>query len=70
VTALLNTRPLDIPALNGYLADRGMTLANGYGRLKDKTFRIGHMGEIHRGDLEVLLNHIDEFIARQAVPSG
>jgi aspartate aminotransferase-like enzyme len=71
VTALMNSRPLDIPALIGYLADRGMTLANGYGQLKNKTFRIGHMGETRRADLEVLLKHIDDFAAaRQLDPSG
>lgn len=63
VTAFMNARPLDIAALNGYLAGHGMTIANGYGPLKGKTFRIGHMGETRRDDLEVLFHHIDEFAA-------
>jgi aspartate aminotransferase-like enzyme len=71
VTALTNSRSLDIAALNSYLAERGMTIANGYGPLKDKTFRIGHMGETHLADLEILVKHIDEFsTARRNDPTG
>jgi aspartate aminotransferase-like enzyme len=39
-----------------------MSIANGYGPLKDKTFRIGHMGEIQPADVSELLAHIDEFL--------
>jgi aspartate aminotransferase-like enzyme len=35
-------------------------MSNGYGKLKDKTFRIGHMGDIDMPDLEVLLKAIEE----------
>lgn len=63
VTAIRNTRQMDIPALNRHLAQYDMTLANGYGPLKNKTFRIGHMGEIQPADIEELLAHIDEFLA-------
>jgi predicted phosphoserine aminotransferase len=71
VTALMNSRPLDIPALNGFLASQGMMIANGYGQLKDKTFRIGHMGETHLDDLEALFKHIDEFVVgRRRDPTG
>ena len=63
VTAVRNTREMDIPALNAHLAQYDMTLANGYGPLKNKTFRIGHMGEIQPADIEELLAHIDEFLA-------
>jgi predicted phosphoserine aminotransferase len=71
VTALTNSPSLDIVALNSFLAERGMTIANGYGPLKDKTFRIGHMGETHLADLEVLVKHIDVFSAtRRTDPAG
>lgn len=63
VTAFMNTRSLDIAALNGHLGQHGMMIANGYGALKGKTFRIGHMGETRRDDLEVLFQHIDEYSA-------
>ncbi|MFQ5922170.1 MAG: pyridoxal-phosphate-dependent aminotransferase family protein [Anaerolineales bacterium] len=63
VTAIRNTQEMDIPALNGHLAQYDMTIANGYGPLKNKTFRIGHMGETQPADIETLLDHINEFLA-------
>ena len=62
VTTIRKTSPIDIPALNSFLAARGMVLANGYGPIKEQTFRIGHMGEIKLADLEQLLSAIDEFL--------
>ena len=62
VTALVNTRSLDVAALNAHLAGQGMSLANGYGRLKGSTFRIGHMGEIRPAELQTLLQGIDDFL--------
>lgn len=41
-----------------------MRIANGYGPLKGKTFRIGHMGEVQLSDLEILLAAIEEFLAK------
>lgn len=62
VTAIRNTRSLDIAALNAHLARWDMSLADGYGRLKGQTFRIGHMGEIHPEDVAELTARIDEFL--------
>jgi aspartate aminotransferase-like enzyme len=63
VTTVANTREIDFAALNAFLMERGMRLANGYGTLKGKTFRIAHMGEIHMDDVEALLAAMDEFLA-------
>jgi aspartate aminotransferase-like enzyme len=41
-----------------------MRIANGYGDLKDKTFRIAHMGEINMKDVDVLLAAMEEFLAK------
>lgn len=62
VSSIRNTRQLDIAALNRFLGERGMTLANGYGKLKDQTFRIGHMGETQTADLHQLLDAVDEYL--------
>lgn len=62
VTAVVNTRSLDIANLNVHLARQDMQLANGYGRLKGQTFRIGHMGEMQPADLQALLEAIDAFL--------
>ncbi|MFX0091663.1 MAG: pyridoxal-phosphate-dependent aminotransferase family protein [Candidatus Hodarchaeota archaeon] len=60
VTTVKNTLGKNVGELNKELAKRNMQLANGYGKLKDQTFRIGHMGNLHLGDIKELLWHIDE----------
>ena len=37
-------------------------IGNGYGKLKDHTFRIAHMGEIRLEQVEELLGWIDEIL--------
>jgi len=64
VTAIRNPRLIDITALNAFLALHDRSIANSYGRLKNRTFRIAHMGEIQLADIEVLLDQIDEFLAK------
>ncbi len=63
MTVIENPPTFDCAALNKFMAPRGIRLANGYGQLKGKTFRIAHMGEIQMKDLEDLLAAIDEFTA-------
>jgi aspartate aminotransferase-like enzyme len=41
-----------------------MRIANGYGPLKEKTFRIAHMGETQMGDIEELLEAMEEFLKK------
>jgi predicted phosphoserine aminotransferase len=64
VTTLANTRAIDVADLNAFLQERGMRIANGYGPLKGKTFRIAHMGEIRMADVEILLVAMDEYLER------
>ena len=52
----------DGPAFGAALATlkaEGILVSNGYGELKDKTFRIGHMGEHTMDDLQDLLQRFD-----------
>ena len=65
VATIKNTIAMDISALNKYLLEREMRISNGYGNLKDITFRIATMGETQMGDVQMLLSHIDEFIKLQ-----
>lgn len=65
VTAIANTRDIDVPALNAYLEKHGMAIANGYGPLRGRTFRIGHMGQIQPTDIQTLLECIDGFLGPQ-----
>jgi predicted phosphoserine aminotransferase len=46
------------PAL-ARLAEEGLLVSGGYGKLKGETFRIGHMGEHRMSDLELLLERFD-----------
>ena len=62
VTCIDNTREIDINGLNAFLRARGMILSNGYGALKGKTFRIGHMGDCQLADLEKLLSAMDDYL--------
>ncbi len=63
VTAVANTRAIDFTALNSYLRARGMTISNGYGKLKDQTFRIAHMGDLTPADVQTLLEAMSAFLA-------
>jgi aspartate aminotransferase-like enzyme len=65
VTTVDNKLGIDVKALNAHLMLSGMRIANGYGPLKDKTFRIGHMGELGLSDIEELLAAIEEFLAER-----
>jgi aspartate aminotransferase-like enzyme len=62
VTTVANTREVDFAAMNAFLMERDMRLANGYGALKGKTFRIAHMGELTLDDIEALLAAMEEFL--------
>jgi aspartate aminotransferase-like enzyme len=49
----------DFVAALGLLKEQGLLVSNGYGDLKNKTFRIGHMGEHTMADLEDLFARFD-----------
>jgi aspartate aminotransferase-like enzyme len=62
VTCISNTKQISVKDLNKRLAERGFTISNGYGALKEKTFRIAHMAELQKADLEELLGHIEDIL--------
>jgi aspartate aminotransferase-like enzyme len=62
VTTIINREGFDFAALSAFLLQRDMRLANGYGDLKGKVFRIGHMGELTVKDLDDLFEAIGEFL--------
>ncbi|MBO9309025.1 MAG: alanine--glyoxylate aminotransferase family protein [Chloroflexi bacterium] len=64
VTAVLNTRRIDVKALNNFLRARGMAISDGYGKLKDSTFRIAHMGDLMPSDMTELFAAMNEFLAQ------
>jgi predicted phosphoserine aminotransferase len=62
VTCIENTRKINIAELNKSLMEKEMVISNGYGSLKDKTFRIGHMGELTLDDVIAVTGEIEYFI--------
>jgi predicted phosphoserine aminotransferase len=44
------------------MAERGFTIASGYGKLRESTFRIGHMGDHTLDELEELLENLTEVL--------
>lgn len=62
VSNIANTLELSVSELNGFLQERGMTISNGYGKLKNISFRIAHMGWVTEADMDRLFNAVDEFI--------
>ncbi|RUA15751.1 MAG: hypothetical protein DSY55_05630 [Clostridia bacterium] len=65
VTCVKNARGVDVPAMIAFAKARGMIIGNGYGKLKNDTFRIAHMGELGPDDLRGLFQALDEFLAEQ-----
>jgi aspartate aminotransferase-like enzyme len=62
VTNITNTRSIDISALNKELGVRGFQISNGYGKLKDKTFRIAHMADCTVDEINELLTNINDIL--------
>lgn len=62
VTNIKNTKGIDIGDLNKKLGERGFQISNGYGKLKDKAFRIAHMADLTLDDVKELTKNIDEIL--------
>lgn len=62
LTTIKNTRGIDVSDLNKKLGERGFEISNGYGDLKDKTFRISHMGDYTLEEVKELLRNIDDIL--------
>jgi aspartate aminotransferase-like enzyme len=62
VTNIENTRGISVADLNKELGKRGAMLSNGYGTLKEKCFRIAHMGDLTLDDLKWLTGQIEDIL--------
>jgi aspartate aminotransferase-like enzyme len=60
VSCVKNTLGKSVKELNEKLGEKGFSIGNGYGKLKEKTFRIGHMGEWNTNNVKYVLELIDE----------
>ncbi|UZQ48614.1 pyridoxal-phosphate-dependent aminotransferase family protein [Clostridium kluyveri] len=59
LTNIENIRDISVSDLNKELGERGFQISNGYGKLKEKTFRIAHMADCHISDIKELLENIN-----------
>lgn len=63
LTCVKNTRHISVADLNNELIKKhNIRISNGYGDLKEKTFRIAHMGDIQIADIKGLLSTIDSIL--------
>jgi aspartate aminotransferase-like enzyme len=62
VTNIENTRGISVADLNKELGKRGAVISNGYGDLKEKCFRIAHMGDLTLADMQWLTTQIDDIL--------
>ena len=62
VTCIRLPGGVDGSAVVRRMAERGFVIGGGYGRLKESTIRIGHMGDHTPEDVDVLLESLEEAI--------
>jgi aspartate aminotransferase-like enzyme len=65
VTCIGLPEPLTGPPLVAGMAERGIVIGGGYGKLKATTIRIGHMGDHTLAELEVVLGELEEVLLAQ-----
>ena len=62
LTVIDNTLNINVAQLNEELAKHGKVISNGYGNLKEKTFRIAHMADTSLEEVTDLLNLITQIL--------
>lgn len=62
LTTIRNTRNISVGDLNKELAKRGYEISNGYGDLKEKTFRISHMADMTMEDVKSVTKEIEDVL--------
>ena len=63
VTAVSNTKGVDIDQMAKFMNAKGFVIDKGYGKIKGKTFRLAHMGDMQIPILKEILNGLSEFLA-------
>ncbi len=66
LTCARNTRGVDLAVLKKRLAEAGFAFDDGYGKIKGQTFRIAHMGDMTKNDLDDLFSAIIAIIPELA----
>lgn len=64
LTCARNDASTDLEALQKLAAARGYAIDNGYGKIKNQTFRIAHMADMTLADLQELFALLEELLPR------
>ena len=65
VTTVENTLGIDVDAMGAFMQNEaGFVMDKGYGKIKGKTFRLPHMGDVTMDMLREVLSGIDAFMAK------
>lgn len=62
LTCATNDRGANLAQLKKSLAERGYAFDDGYGKLKGKTFRVAHMGDMKLDDLKGITAEMEEIL--------
>lgn len=62
LTCSRNTRDIDLASLKKKLDSVGFAFDDGYGKIKGQTFRIAHMGDMNRTDIDGLFDAITTIV--------
>lgn len=62
LTCIKNTKEINVSAMCKELNARGYEISNGYGDLKEKTFRIAHMADLTMDDMKDLMAQINDIL--------
>lgn len=62
LTCATNDRNVDLAQLKKSLGERGYAFDDGYGKLKGKTFRVAHMGDMQVDDLKEITAQIEDLL--------
>ena len=62
VTTVANGRNINVDDMAKFMGTKGFSMDKGYGKVKGKTFRIAHMGDMSASTLEEVLSGLDEFL--------
>ncbi len=62
LTTVANNLNVDVSAMNKFLKARGMMVSNGYGKIKDKSIRIAHMGDCQMEHIEAVCGGMTDYL--------
>jgi aspartate aminotransferase-like enzyme len=62
LTTIKNTRSINVGDMNKKLGEYGYMISNGYGDLKELTFRIAHMADANISEIREIISLIDKIL--------